>query len=50
MDLIGMYFFFIVLVLKNMLNMFLINGGWTVDWSRMFYGVGTVFNYKRLDG
>lgn len=38
------------LALKNMSNMFLINGGWTVDWPRMFYGAGTVFNYERLDG
>lgn len=38
------------LALKNMSNMFFINGGWTVDWPRMFYGAGTVFNYERLDG
>lgn len=50
MDSTGIHSPFTVSALKNMSNMFLINGGWTVDWPRMFYGAGTVFNYERLDG
>lgn len=44
------YFTVTVAALKNTSAIYYINGDWTIDWPRKFYGAGTVFHYERLDG